>query len=120
MKMVPKWPFGTTFARSRPDDWTNRTSVGRDAEHIPDIRRPALAGLDEADEVAPIAGDVEQRGVGIDVSLQVPHDLAPDGVLRADLAVVETDAVEILWPLRDESSGTVTAGRLPLRRRSRG
>src|SRR6185503_10728902 len=67
---------------------------------VADVARPPLAGDDRADEVTAVTGDVEHRRVRIDVPLQVPDDLAPDCVLRTDLAFVEPRVVE----LREEPS----------------
>ncbi len=62
--------------------------------HVPDVCRPALARLNPADEMAAVAGQVEERRARIHVALQEPDDLPPDGVLGADLALVEPRFVE--------------------------
>jgi hypothetical protein len=43
-----------------------------------------------------IAGQIEDRSVGVDVALEISDDLPPDVVLAADLALVEAGVIE-LW-----------------------
>src|SRR5205085_9805486 len=61
---------------------------------IADVRGPALPALDVADEVAAIAGHVEDAGVARHVPLEVPGDLRPDRLLGRDVEIREAAPVE--------------------------
>ena len=95
MKIVPKWPAGRSPARSRPTPGrTGRPRAGPSRMSRMSVAQRSRA-VDPPDEVAPVAGQVEERRVGVDVALQEPDDLAPDRVLGADLALVEPGLVEL-------------------------
>ncbi len=68
----------------RPEMFADVTQVGG----------PAFAGLDVADEVTAVRGDVQHGRVGIDEALKVLADLSPDPVLRRGVIRAETAFVE--------------------------
>ena len=69
---------------------------GEHGAHVPDVGRPFLRRLDRPDEVAAIAGQVQDRFGRVHEPLQIPCDLVPDALLGADLAFVEARLVELV------------------------
>ena len=82
---------------------------GEHGAHVPDVGRPLLGRLDRPDEVAAIAGKVEDRSGRIHVALQIPCDLIPDALLGADLAFVEARLVELVEGTAHSRPASVSA-----------
>src|SRR5881296_882439 len=61
-----------------------------------DVGRPSLPRLDVADEVASIAGDVDDSRVRLDVALEESAKLPPDRVLGRPVLLVEAEVVDLL------------------------
>src|SRR6185503_7551093 len=62
--------------------------------NIADVGRPALACADVADEVAEVAGHVENSTVAGYPTLEVRGDLRPEAILRARVGVPEAVVVD--------------------------
>src|SRR5207249_9919448 len=86
------------------DDVGELEAAGTDKAHVArqrrldraDVGRPALARLDVADEIALVAGDVDDAGAGLDVALKELAELLPDRILRGTVPLVEPEVVNLL------------------------
>ena len=95
MKTVPKWPVGSDLGELAPRRLHEPDLRRQGRGDIPDVGRPSLARVHEPDEMAPVAGDVEHRGIRVDEPPEVRDDLAPDRILLAHFAFVEPNLVQL-------------------------
>jgi len=72
---------------------------------VADVGGPAFGGADVADEVAEVAGDVDDPGVGLDVALQETAELAPDLLLARLVLVAEAMFVDLFEDDRSQLVG---------------
>ena len=77
----------------------DEVDVGRQlGADVAQVRSPAVRRADVADEVAGVAGDVEDRRGRVDPLLEVPGDLRPDHVLLTPGDLREPLAVDVVEP----------------------
>ena len=76
---------------------------------VAQVARPSLPGVDVSDEIAHVAGDVEDRRGRIDPALQVADDLGPDPVLLLAGYLGEAVAIDVVEPVHHVRPASTSA-----------
>ena len=103
---MPKWPSGTQLGQVETRRLDEPDVRWQESTDISEIGRPPLACPRPPNELSLVARDVDERLVGVDVSLQVSRDHLPDHVLGTFVAPVEPRLVDILGGTHSRPAST--------------